>query len=151
MVKTTPDGSMHQHILNPPDISACETEYYSKGAGVYTGIAGATNAFQHYSTEKLRSLKADAVIATELTDRATVEFLFNAMFFPVGPTPSHNPAPDGSYFSITTSSLVSLSEGYVTIRSALMADAPIINPNVQSFPHSVHSTANSRPVLLPPN
>lgn len=127
---------MHQHILNVPDIKTSENEYYSKGTGVYTGVAGATNAFQQYSVEKLRSLKADAVIEAGLTDRATVELLFNAMFFPVGPTPSHNPAPDGSYFSITTSSLVSLSEGYVTIRSALMADAPVVNPNVDPSPIS---------------
>lgn len=136
MVKTTPEGSMHRHILNVPDVEASEAEYYNKGSGVYTGVAGATNAFQAYSNEKLRSIKADAVIEAGLTDRAAVEFLFNAMFFPVGPTAAHTPALDGSYFSITSSPLVSLSEGSVSIRSALMADAPIVQPNVCSYSRS---------------
>ncbi|RJE25060.1 GMC oxidoreductase [Aspergillus sclerotialis] len=154
MVKTIPEGSMHQHILNVPDIKTSENEYYSKGTGVYTGVAGATNAFQQYSVEKLRSLKADAVIEAGLTDRATVEILFNAMFFPVGPTPSHNPAPDGSYFSITSSSLVSLSEGYVTIRSALMADAPVVNPNFYSHPTdrivAINAFRDARKIIASP-
>jgi len=130
MAKTTSEGSMHKHILNVANIEANEAEYYTKGSGIYTGIAGATNAFLAYSNEKLRSIKADAVIEAEYTGRATVEFLFNAMFFPVGPTAAHNPAPDGSYFSITSSIMVPLSEGYVSIRSGSMADPPIINPNV---------------------
>lgn len=132
MVRTTPENSMHKHTLNITDIEACEAEYHSKGSGVYTGIAGATNAFQEYSNEKLKSLKADAVITAGYANQATVEFLFEAMFYPVAPTAAHAPAPDGSYFSITASSLVPLSEGNVTIRSASMADAPVINPNVCS-------------------
>lgn len=70
MVKTTPEGSMHKEILNLPDVEASETEYYSKGSGVYTGIAGATNVFQKHSTEQLKSLKADAVIEAGYTDQA---------------------------------------------------------------------------------
>lgn len=130
MVKTTPEGSMHREFINVADIQACEGEYYSKGSGVYTGIGGATNAFQEYSNEKLRSLKADAVIDAGYSNRATVEFLFEAMFYPFAPTAAHTPALDGSYFSITASSQVPLSEGYVSIRSAAMSDLPIINPNV---------------------
>src|SRR5262249_25899532 len=121
MVNTTPEGSMHKQILNIADIEASETEYYSKGTGIYTGIAGVTNAFQAYSNEKLKSIKADAVIKAGYTNRGTMEFLFNAMFFPVAPTASHSPLPDGSYFSLTVSSLAPLSEGSISIRSALMA------------------------------
>ena len=130
MAKTTPEGSMHKQILNLPDIEASEAEYYSKSSGVYTGIAGATNVFQKHSTEQLKSLKADAVIEAGYTNQATTKFLFEAMFYPVAPMAFHTPSPDGSYFSITGSSMVSLSEGSVTIRSGSMADAPIIDPNV---------------------
>lgn len=141
---------MHKQILNLPDIEASEAEYYAKGSGFYTGIAGATNAFQAYSNEKLRSLKADAVIEAGYTDRATVEFLFNAMFYPVFPTAAHTPTPDGSYFSVTVSSMVSLSEGSVTIRSASMADAPIINPNVCiPFFQSLHLPIATSPMYPP--
>ena len=131
MAQTVPEGSMHKHILNLTDIQANESDYYSKGAGIYTGVAGATNAFQAYSDEKLRSLDASGVVATDYTKRATMEILFNAMFFPPVPTQSHNPSPEGSYFSLTVSSLVSLSRGNVSIASASMADSPIINPNVR--------------------
>lgn len=140
MAKTTPEGSMHRHIVNVPDIQANEDEYYSKGTGIYTGIAGATNAFQAYSEERLRSINAEAVIEAGCANRATIEFLFNAMFFPPMPTASHAPAPDGSYFSITVSSLVQLSEGDVSIRSPSMADPPMINPNV-----CLHSAERSSP------
>jgi hypothetical protein len=95
MAKTTPEGSMHREFINLPDIQASEEEYYSKGSGVYTGIGGATNAFQEYSEEKLHSLNADDVIKAGYSNRATVEFLFEAMFYPFAPTAEHIPALDG--------------------------------------------------------
>ncbi|KAF9884896.1 hypothetical protein FE257_000963 [Aspergillus nanangensis] len=154
MVKTNPEASMHRQFLMPADIQACEEEYLTKRSGVYTGIGGATNTFQQYSDERLRSIKADAVIDAGYDNRATVEFLFEAMFYPVIPTKAHTPAPDGAYFSITASSMVPLSEGSVTIRSGNMADLPIIDPNYYAHSTdrimSINAFRDARKILASP-
>ncbi|KAK1510059.1 hypothetical protein CABS01_07731 [Colletotrichum abscissum] len=124
-----PEASTHYLMFNTTNVQASQDEYYSTGKGVYTAPGGITNGFQELSSEQLKSIGAGAVIEAGLTNRSTVEFLFESFFYPNSPGPTYEPSADGSYISITVSSMVALSKGNVTIQSSGMSDAPIINPN----------------------
>lgn len=137
MATVIPEASTHQLMFNTENIEAMQAEYYSTGTGVYTAPGGMTNGFQGLSNEQLESLGAGAVVEAGLTNRSTVEFLFESFYYPGGPGPSFQPSADGSYVSITASSMVSLSEGNITIQSSSMSDAPVINPNVSQSPSYV--------------
>lgn len=130
MALSTPEASTNQWIFNVTNLEASQAEFYTNGTGRYTAPSGITNAFQMLSNEKLQSIGAKAVIDAGLTNRSTVEFLFESIFYPEGPTPSYIWSLNQSYISITASSMVALSQGNITIQSNTMADAPIINPNV---------------------
>ncbi|KAF4784731.1 hypothetical protein HER10_EVM0011723 [Colletotrichum scovillei] len=129
-----PEASTHYLMFNTTNVQASQDEYYSTGKGVYTAPGGITNGFQELSSEQLESIGAGAVIEAGLTNRSTVEFLFESFFYPNSPGPTYEPSADGSYISITVSSMVALSKGNITIQSSGMSDAPIINPNYYSHP-----------------
>ncbi|UQC88727.1 uncharacterized protein CLUP02_14252 [Colletotrichum lupini] len=129
-----PEASTHYLMFNTTNVQASQDEYYSTGKGVYTAPGGITNGFQELSSEQLKSIGAGAVIEAGLTNRSTVEFLFESFFYPNSPGPTYEPSADGSYISITVSSMVALSKGNVTIQSSGMSDAPIINPNASLSP-----------------
>lgn len=134
-----PEASTHYLMFNTTAVEASQEEYYSTGKGVYTAPGGITNGFQELSSENLESIGAGAVVEAGLTNRSTVEFLFESFFYPNSPGPTYEPSADGSYISITVSSMVALSKGNITIQSSSMSDNPIINPNVSSAPSIVSS------------
>lgn len=125
-----PEASTHYLMFNTTAVEASQNEYYSTGKGVYTAPGGITNGFQELSSEQLEAMGAGAVVEAGLTNRSTVEFLFESFFYPNSPGPTYEPSADGSYISVTVSSMVALSRGNITIQSSAMSDDPIINPNV---------------------
>ncbi|KAK5011124.1 hypothetical protein LTR28_005519, partial [Elasticomyces elasticus] len=129
MAISTPEASTNQWIFNITKLAASQAEFYANASGHYTAPSGITNAFQMLSVEHLQSMGASAVIDAGLTNRSTVEFLFESIFYPEGPTPSYMWSLNQSYISVTASSMVALSQGNITIQSNSMADAPLINPN----------------------
>ncbi|KAG7040071.1 hypothetical protein JMJ77_0010350 [Colletotrichum scovillei] len=96
-----PEASTHYLMFNTTNVQASQDEYYSTGKGVYTAPGGITNGFQELSSEQLESIGAGAVIEAGLTNRSTVEFLFESFFYPNSPGPTYEPSADGSYISIT--------------------------------------------------
>ncbi|KAH8892594.1 glucose-methanol-choline oxidoreductase [Thozetella sp. PMI_491] len=134
MATSTPEASTNQWIFDLPLLQASQAEYYANGSGHYTAPSGITNAFQSLSDAHLRAIGGGAVVDEGLTNRSTVEFLFESIFYPEGPTPNYMWSLNQSYISLTASSLVALSKGNVTIQSNVMGDAPIINPNYYSHP-----------------
>ncbi|KAJ3949070.1 uncharacterized protein N0V96_000181 [Colletotrichum fioriniae] len=119
-----PEASTHYLMFNTTNVQASQDEYYSTDKGVYTAPGGITNGFQELSSEQLELIGAGAVVEEGLTNRSTVEFLFESFFYPNSPGPTYEPSPDGSYISITVSSMVALSRGNITIQSSGMSDAP---------------------------
>ena len=111
-------------------LQAAQAEFYSNDSGTYTAPSGITNGFQKLSEDILKSIGAQAIIDAGLTNQSHVEFLYESIFYPGGPTPFYTPLGNESYISLTASSLVALSRGNLTLRSSSMADAPVINPNV---------------------
>ncbi|KXH61843.1 hypothetical protein CNYM01_09038 [Colletotrichum nymphaeae SA-01] len=96
-----PEASTHYLMFNTTNVQASQDEYYSTGKGVYTAPGGITNGFQELFSEQLESIGAGAVIEAGLTNRSTVEFLFESFFYPNSPGPTYEPSADGSYISIT--------------------------------------------------
>ncbi|KAI1170061.1 glucose-methanol-choline oxidoreductase [Nemania sp. FL0916] len=134
MAKSTPEASTNQWTFNITNLEAAQAEFYANGTGRYTAPSGITNAFQMLGEEQLKSIGAQAVIDAGLTNRSTVEFLFESIFYPEGPTPFYSWSLNESYISLTASSMVALSQGNVTIQSPFMGDSPLINPNYYSHP-----------------
>lgn len=131
MATSTPEASTNQWIFNLANLEASQAEFYANGTGRYTAPSGITNAFQALSPVELEARGAGAVVDAGLADgRATMEFLFESIFYPAGSTPTYMWSQNQSYISVTASSMVALSQGNVSIRSNSMGDAPIINPNV---------------------
>ncbi|KAH7253717.1 choline dehydrogenase [Fusarium redolens] len=124
-----PEASTHQLMFNSTSVEASQEEYYTTGKGVYTAPGGITNGFQKLSNEQLQKIGAEAVIDAGLTNRSTVEFLFESFFYPNLPGPTYELSSDQSYISISVSSMVALSKGNITLQSSGMSDAPIINPS----------------------
>ncbi|KAF4342456.1 glucose-methanol-choline oxidoreductase:gmc oxidoreductase [Fusarium beomiforme] len=149
-----PEASTHQLMFNTTAVEASQDEYYTSGKGVYTAPGGITNGFQELSHEKLQEIGAKAVIDAGLTNRSTVEFLFESFFYPNSPGPTYEPASDQSYISISVSSMVALSKGNITIQSSGMSDAPIINPNYYTHPAdraiAINAFRDARKILAHP-
>ncbi|EXA43201.1 hypothetical protein FOVG_08216 [Fusarium oxysporum f. sp. pisi HDV247] len=133
-----PEASAHQLMFNSTAVEASQEEYYTTGKGVYTAPGGITNGFQELSGKKLQKIGAEAVIDAGLTNRSTVELLFESFFYPNSPGPTYEPSSDQSYISISVSSMATLSKGNITIQSSGMSDTPIINPNICSRDYSSH-------------
>lgn len=154
MAKSTPEASTSQANNNVVNLMAAQEEFFSHLTGPYTAPSGITNGFQQLSNETLVKIGAQAVIDAGFLDRAHVEFLYESIFYPEGPTPFHTPLGNESYISLTASSLVALSRGNITLRSAGMSDAPVINPNVgppRSPPLSTrHELACKTPIVSDP-
>ncbi|EGY15125.1 alcohol dehydrogenase [Verticillium dahliae VdLs.17] len=105
------------------------SEFYTNGTGVYTAPSGITNGFQRLPEEELRDIGAGAVVDAGLSDQSHIEYLFESIFYPGGPTPFYTPLANESYISLTASSMVALSRGNITLRGTSMSAAPNINPN----------------------
>ncbi|TVY76625.1 Dehydrogenase patE [Fusarium oxysporum f. sp. cubense] len=133
-----PEASAHQLMFNSTAVEASQEEYYTTGKGVYTAPGGITNGFQELSGKKLQKIGAEAVIDAGLTNRSTVELLFESFFYPNSPGPTYEPSSDQSYISISVSSMATLSKGNITIQSSGMSDTPIINPNICYRDYSSH-------------
>lgn len=131
MATVLPEASTHSLMFNTSVLEDMQAEYQLTNEGAFTAPGGITNGFQMLSDAKLEAIGAGAVVAAGLTNRSTVEFLFESFFYPNMPGPTYTPAADGSYMSVSVSSMVALSEGSITIQSGAMSDAPIINPNVR--------------------
>ncbi|QKD49315.2 glucose-methanol-choline oxidoreductase [Fusarium oxysporum Fo47] len=117
-----PESSAHQLMFNSTAVEASQEEYYTTGKGVYTAPGGITKA----------------VIDAGLTNRSTVELLFESFFYPNSPGPTYEPSSDQSYISISVSSMATLSKDKITIQSSGMSDTPIINPNICYRDYSSH-------------
>lgn len=133
-----PEASTHQLMFNPTAVEASQEEYYTTGKGVYTAPGGITNGFQELSGKKLQKIGAEAAIDAGLTNRSTVELLFESFFYSNSPGPTYEPLSDQSYISISISSMVALSKGNITIQSSGMSDTPIINLNICCRDYSSH-------------
>ncbi|RBQ78452.1 hypothetical protein VDGD_05979 [Verticillium dahliae] len=110
-------------------LQAIQEEFYTNGTGVYTAPSGITNGFQRLPEEELRDIGAGAVVDAGLSDQSHIEYLFESIFYPGGPTPFYTPLANESYISLTASSMVALSRGNITLRGTSMSAAPNINPN----------------------
>ena len=130
MATSTREASTSQINNDRVNLEAAQAEFYANDTGPYTAPSGITNGFQQLSPEELLAIGAGAVVEQGLTNRSTVEYLYESIFYPGGPTPFYIPQGNASYISLTASSLVALSRGTLTLRSSSMADAPVINPNV---------------------
>jgi choline dehydrogenase len=129
MAVTEPQFSTTQMLADFDNLRAAQEEFYNNLTGPYTAPSGITNGFQQLSEEELREIGAGAVVDAGLMGQAHVEYLYESMFYPGGPTPYYIPKSNESYISLTASSLVALSRGNVTIRSSSMDSSPVINPN----------------------
>jgi choline dehydrogenase len=135
MARATPDaGSSQSRNSNVTELIAAQLLYYNEGRGTYTSPSGITNGFQQLSNETLAEIGAQKVADLGYLNRSHVEFLFENIFYPGGPTPFFIPQGDEPYLSVTASSLVALSRGSVTLRGTSMQDLPIIDPNYYSDP-----------------
>jgi len=145
MATTEPEFSTSQMAADFMNLRAAQDEFYNNETGPYTAPSGITNGFQMLTEEELRKIGAGDVVDAGLTGQAHVEYLYESVWYPGGPTPYYIPKSNESYISITASSMVALSRGNLTIRSSSMADSPVINPNV-SMPYSI--TPHTPPLPL---
>ncbi|KAH7375592.1 alcohol dehydrogenase [Plectosphaerella cucumerina] len=116
------------------NLAAAQDEFYSNGTGPYTAPSGITNGFQKLTRERLIEIGAEAVVEANLEDQSHIEYLFETIWYPGGPTPYYTPLPNESYISVTSSSMVAMSRGNVTLRGDSMSAAPLINPNYYTHP-----------------
>lgn len=130
MATTADKASTHRQTYHLDTLQQVQAEYYSKGSGPYTAPTGITNAYQQIPAEKLEKLGAGDVLAAGYKDQSHMEFLYESVFYPNGPTPTYTPADDKSYITVTASNMVPLSRGTVSLKSNSMYDAPVIDPNV---------------------
>jgi choline dehydrogenase len=133
---------------------AAQEQYYSGNGGTYTSPSGITNGFQQLTNETLIEIGAEEVVNQGYVNRAHVEFLFENIFYPGGPTPYYIPSGDENYISVTASSLIALSRGNVTLRGTSMQDIPVINPNYFADPTdraiAINSFRDLRKILAHP-
>ena len=78
------------------------------------------------------------MVEANLGDQSHIEYLFETIFYPGGPTPYYTPLSNESYLSVTASSMVQMSRGNVTLRGNSMSAAPVINPNVGRPSKEIH-------------
>ncbi|ROT39605.1 alcohol dehydrogenase [Sodiomyces alkalinus F11] len=129
MAKVDDEHSTSQYSVQFDLLAEAQEEFYSNGTGVYTAPSGITNGFQKLSEQELIDIGAEGVLEAGLSDQSHIEYLYESVWYPGGPTPYYTPLANESYISLTASSMVALSRGNVTIRGSSMAQAPVINPN----------------------
>ncbi|KAL2756648.1 hypothetical protein ACRALDRAFT_1048925 [Sodiomyces alcalophilus JCM 7366] len=129
MAKVDERDSTTQYLVQFDLLTDAQEEFYSNGTGVYTAPSGITNGFQKLSEKELKDIGAGAVVENGLSNQSHIEYLYESIWYPGGPTPYYTPLPNESYISLTASSMVALSRGNVTIKGSSMAQAPVINPN----------------------
>ncbi|PGH08479.1 hypothetical protein AJ79_05968 [Helicocarpus griseus UAMH5409] len=134
MATVHPEFSTSQMFASPDNLQTAQAEFYNNLTGPYTAPSGITNGFQMLSDAELESIGAHEIIAQGLTNRSHIEYLYESIWYPGGPTPYQVPDDDVSYISFTASNLVAASRGNVTLRSISMNNAPQVNPNYYSNP-----------------
>lgn len=130
MALSTPEFSTTEMMATWTRLREAQDEFYANRSGRYTAPSGITNGFQKLSEAELRAIGAEEIITRNLANQSHIEYLFEPIWYPGGPTPYYTPRGNESYISVTASSMVALSRGNVTLRSASMAEFPSINPNV---------------------
>ncbi|OLN86760.1 Pyranose dehydrogenase 1-like protein 2 [Colletotrichum chlorophyti] len=129
MATSTPEFSTSDMAATYTALREAQNEFYTNLTGQYTAPSGITNAFQKLSEEELNAIGAGDIITAGLANQSHIEYLFESVFYPSGPTPFYTPRANETYISLTASSMVALSRGNVTLRSNSMAEFPNINPN----------------------
>ena len=155
MAHASPDaGSASTRDNNITNLIAAQELFYTQDKGTYTAPSGITNGFQQLSNQTLTEIGASAVIDLGYLNRSHVEFLFENIFYPGGPTPYYIPKANESFISVAASSLVALSRGNITLRGDSMTDIPVINPNYYADPTdraiAIHSFKDLRKILAHP-
>lgn len=130
----SPEFSTSEMVSTFEGLQEAQIQFFNNLTGPYTAPSGITNGFQKLSEDQLRSIGAEDVINEGLQNQSHIEYLYESIFYPGGPTPFYTPSDNESYISLTASSLVALSRGNITLRSPSIADAPNINPNVRINP-----------------
>lgn len=126
----SPEFSTTEMVSTFEGLQEAQAQFFNNLTGPYTAPSGITNGFQKLTEDQLKSIGAEDVIDAGLQNQSHVEYLFESIFYPGGPTPYYIPTDDESYISLTASSLVALSRGNITIKSTSILDPPDINPNV---------------------
>ncbi|KAF6823585.1 Pyranose dehydrogenase 1-like protein 2 [Colletotrichum musicola] len=129
MATSTPEFSTTDMAATYESLRAAQDEFRTNLTGEYTAPSGITNAFQKLSEEELNAIGAGEIVTAGLANQSHIEYLFESVFYPGGPTPFYTPRGNETYISLTASSMVALSRGNVTLRSNSMAEFPVINPN----------------------
>ena len=135
MAKVEPQFSTSSMSASYASIREAQDDFFSNRSGPYTAPSGITNAFQMLSAAELEAIGAGDVVKHGLSNQSHIEYLYESIWYPGGPTPYYTPKSDESYISLTASSMVALSRGNVTLRSTSMGDLPNVNPNVSLVPH----------------
>ncbi|KAF6800964.1 Pyranose dehydrogenase 1-like protein 2 [Colletotrichum sojae] len=134
MATSTPEFSTTDMAATYESLRAAQDEFRTNLTGEYTAPSGITNAFQKLSEEELNEIGAGEIVTSGLANQSHIEYLFESVFYPGGPTPFYTPKGNETYISLTASSMVALSRGNVTLRSNSMAEFPVINPNYYAHP-----------------
>ncbi|KAK1975635.1 GMC oxidoreductase [Colletotrichum cereale] len=134
MAASTPEYSTSDMSATYAALRQAQNEFYTNATGEYTAPSGITNAFQKLSEDELNKIGAGDVVGAGLANQSHIEYLFESVFYPGGPTPYYTPRGNETYVSLTASSMVALSRGNVTLRSSSMAEFPKINPNYYAHP-----------------
>lgn len=134
MARALDNASTTDMSRSPESLRAAQTLFYTNLTGPYTAPSGITNGFQKLTEAQLREIGAQAVIDAGLANQTHIEYLFESVWYPWIPTPFWAPLPNESYISVTASSMVQLSRGTVSLRSASMSDSPLINSNYYADP-----------------
>ncbi|TDZ15169.1 Dehydrogenase patE [Colletotrichum orbiculare MAFF 240422] len=134
MATSTPEFSTSDMAATFSALREAQDEFHQNLTGQYTAPSGITNAFQKLSEAELNAIGAGDIITAGLANQSHIEYLFESVFYPSGPTPYYTPRSNESYISLTASSMVALSRGNVTLRSNSMAEFPVINPNYYAHP-----------------
>lgn len=130
MVAVRPESSTSQMSASSNNFQTAQAKFYGNLTGPYTAPSGITNGFQMLSESELQSIGAHEIIANGLVNQSHIEYLYESIWYPDGPTPYYIPHKEGSYISLSTSSLVALSRGNISLKSSSMSYPPNINPNV---------------------
>ncbi|KEY73880.1 hypothetical protein S7711_06090 [Stachybotrys chartarum IBT 7711] len=134
MARVEDEFSTSQYGVEFDLLAEAQEEFYSNGTGVYTAPSGITNGFQRLFEQELIDIGAEAVVEAGLVDQSHIEYLFESIWYPGGPTPYYTPLTNESYISLTASSMVAMSRGNVTLRGNSMYQAPLINPAYYTHP-----------------
>ncbi|KAL6707101.1 hypothetical protein ACN47E_004853 [Coniothyrium glycines] len=134
MARAQDSASTTDMSRTPQSLREAQTLFYTNLTGPYTAPSGITNGFQKLSEDRLREIGAQAVIDAGLSNQAHIEYLFESVWYPWIPTPFWAPLANESYISVTASSMVQLSRGTVTLRTASMSDSPLIDSQYYADP-----------------